>query len=72
MGRFEQRIQRLEGRMGVKRAPGAILITPQLDTDDDEESPFHIRLSAELWAHVCAPLTDDEIRALKDEFREDE
>ena len=72
IGRFEQRIERLEGRIGVKPGPRLIYVT-NLEPDEPEESPFLIKLSSELWANVFgAPLTDkEEIRALKERFGED-
>jgi len=58
-GRFEQRIERLEQRMGVKPGPRLIYLMPNLEPDEPEETPYLVKLSSDVWAHVFgAPLSD--------------
>lgn len=70
-GRFEQRIERLEQRMGVKPGPRLIYLMPNLEPDEPEETPYLVKLSSDVWAHVFgAPLSDEEIRNLREEYAE--
>jgi hypothetical protein len=42
---------------------------PNLEADEDEETPYKVRLSSVVWAHVSGtPLSSDEVKKLKDEF----
>jgi hypothetical protein len=38
MGRFEQRVEKLEQRMGVKPGPRLIYLTPNLELNEPEET----------------------------------
>jgi hypothetical protein len=67
MSGFEKRIERLEKQTGVKPGPRLIYITPNLEDDDSEETPYSIKLSPGVWAEICgAPLSEEEIRSLKE------
>jgi hypothetical protein len=69
---FHRRIERLEQRMGVKPGPRLIYLTPNLEPDEPEESPYLVKLSSDVWAHVFgAPLSDEEIRNLREEYNEE-
>jgi hypothetical protein len=71
MNALARRLERLERRTTVKVGPRLIYITPHLEPDELEESPYLVKLSSDLWAHVFgAPLNDDEIRKLREEYRE--
>ena len=49
--------------MEIKPGPRVIYLTPWLDADEPEESPYLVKLSAALWAHVFgAPLSEAEAR----------
>jgi hypothetical protein len=64
--------KRLEQRMGVKPGPRLIYLTPNLGPDELEESPYLVKLSSDLWAHVFgAPLSDEEIRKLREKYSEE-
>jgi len=44
---------------------------PNLE-EDGEDTPYHFRISAEVWASVFGePLTDEEIRKLRREYNEE-
>jgi hypothetical protein len=66
MSRFEQ-------RMGTKRRPRLIYLTPNLERDESEETPYSVKISSELWAEAFGggPLTSEEIRQLREEYAED-
>lgn len=69
MSRTEQRLQRLERRIGLKPGPRLIYLMPNLEADEGEETPYCVKLSSEVWAHVFGrPLSSDEVKKLKDEF----
>jgi hypothetical protein len=69
MTALERRLERLEQRMEIKPGPRVIYLTPWLDADEPEESPYLVKLSADLWAHVCgAPLSEGEIRKLREQY----
>ena len=71
MNKLERRIERLEQRMGVKPGPRVIYFMPNLE-EDGEDTPYHFRISAEVWASVFGePLTDEEIRKLRREYNEE-
>ena len=68
MGKFEQRLKQLEQRTGTTPGPRLIYLT-NLEPDEPEETPYLIKLSSHIWAHVFgAPLSDDEIRNLREEY----
>ena len=55
----------------MRLKPGARLIylMPNLEADEDEETPYKVKLSSVVWAHVSGtPLSSDEVKKLKDEF----
>ena len=57
MNALARRIERLERRTTVKVGPRLIYITPNLEPHEIEESPYLVKLSSDLWAHVFgAPL----------------
>jgi len=69
IGRFKQRLQRLERRMGVKPGPRLIYLAPNLEASEGEETPYFVKLSSEVWAHVFdRPLSSVEVKKIKDEF----
>jgi hypothetical protein len=73
MGRFEQRLTRLEQRMGTKHAPRLIYLTPNLEGDETEETANSVKISSELWAYVFSsgPFTKEEIDKLREEYAEE-
>jgi hypothetical protein len=72
MGRFEQRVMRLEQRMGTKHAPRLIYLTPNLEEDESEETPYSVKISSELWAEAFGgPFTKEEIAKLREEYAEE-
>ena len=69
MSRTEQRLQRLERRMALKPGPRVIYLMPNLEADEGEETPYCVKLSSEVWAHVSGrPLSTEEVKKLKEEF----
>jgi hypothetical protein len=69
---LSRRIERLEEMVVPKHGPRAIYIMPNLEEEEPEEGPGLVKLSSSLWAHIWgAPLTADEIRKLKEEYKED-
>jgi hypothetical protein len=69
VSRTEQRLQRLERRIGLKPGPRLIYLMPNLEADEGEETPYRVKLSSEVWAHVFRrPLSSDEVKKLTDEF----
>ena len=74
MGRFEQRLTRIEQRMGTKHGPRLIYLTPNLEGDKAEETPYAVKISSEVWAHVLGnsgPFTDEEIDRLRKTYAEE-
>jgi hypothetical protein len=72
MGRFEQRVTRLEQRMGTNHRPRLIYITPNLEEDESEETPYSVKISSELWAEAFGgPFTREEIGKLREEYAEE-
>jgi hypothetical protein len=46
-----------------------IIYFTNIGDDDDEETPYSVKLSSDEWAFVFGePLSEDEIRSLRDEF----
>ena len=69
MARFERRLDRLEQRMAVKPGPRLIYLMPNQEAEEGEETPYRVKLSSEVWAHVFGrPLSSDEVKKLKAEF----
>jgi hypothetical protein len=71
MGRFEQRVTRLEQRMGTKPGPRLIYLTPNLQGDKASETPYAVKISSEVWAHVLGnsgPFTKEEIDRLRETY----
>ena len=69
---LDRRIERLERRTGVKCGPRTIYITPNLESEDPEETPYLVKLSTDLWANVYGePLSDDGVRKLRQEYKQD-
>ena len=72
MGRFEQRLTRLEKWTGTKHGPRLIYITPNLEGDESEETAYSVKISSELWAEAFGgPFTKEEIGKLKEEYAEE-
>ena len=56
----------------MRHRPRLIYITPDLQRNELEESPYLVKLSSGVWAHVFgAPLSDEEIRKLREEYSEE-
>jgi hypothetical protein len=74
MSRFEQRLTRIEQRTETKPAPRLIYLTPNLERDESEETPYSVKISSEVWAHVfgSGPFTTEEIDKLKRRIRRKE
>ena len=72
MNALERRLKRLEQRTEIKPGPRVIYLTPWLDADEPEESPYLVKLSADRWAHVCgAPLSEAEARQLRENYQKE-
>jgi hypothetical protein len=55
--------------MAVKPGPRLIYLMPNLEAEEGEETPYCVKLSSEVWAHVFGrPLSSDEVKKLKAEF----
>ena len=68
MNNLDRRIERLEKMARVKQGPRLIYIGPNLEDGEGEETPYMVKISSELWAHVFgAPLSVEEIRKLREE-----
>jgi len=50
-----------------------IYILPNLEEEEDEETPYKVKISSDLWAHAMAggPFTSDEIRELREKYKEE-
>jgi hypothetical protein len=71
MNGLKRRLERLEQRTAIKHGPRLIYITPNLELDEPEETPYLVKLSYDIWANVFgAPLSDEGIRALRHEHEE--
>ncbi len=72
MNTLERRVERLEQRMGAKREQRFIYIMPNLEEEEDQETPYCVKISADLWAHAIGggPFTNEEIRRLRQEYNE--
>jgi hypothetical protein len=72
MGSFEQRLMQLEQQMGTQPRPRLIYITPNLEEDESEETPYSVKISSELWAEAFGgPFTKEEIDKLREEYAEE-
>ena len=74
MGRFEQRLTRIEQRMGMKSRQRMIYLTPNLQGDRAKETPYAVKISSEVWAHVLGnsgPFTKEEIDRLRKTYAEE-
>jgi hypothetical protein len=74
MGRFEQRLTRIEQRMGMKSRQRIIYLTPNLQGDKASETPYAVKISSEVWAHVLGnsgPFTTEEVDKLREEYAEE-
>jgi hypothetical protein len=68
MSRFERRLIRLEERINPKPGAQHVLIT-NVPPEDAVESPFLVRISANLWAEAIGrPFTAEEIADLKERY----
>jgi hypothetical protein len=70
MSNFDIRLGRLEQRMGVKQRRTVIYITPNLEKDEGEDTPYEVKISSVLWAHAFGggSFTEDEILWLREEY----
>jgi hypothetical protein len=74
MSRFGQRLTRIEQRMGMKSRERMIYLTPNLEGDKAKETPYSVKISAEVWAHVLGnsgPFTNEEIDRLRKTYAEE-
>jgi hypothetical protein len=74
MSRFGQRLTRIEQRMGMKSRERMIYLTPNLQGDKAKETPYSVKISAEVWAHVLGnsgPFTAEEIDRLRKTYAEE-
>lgn len=73
MNQLERRLERLEQRMGLKRERRFIYIMPNLEEEEDQETPYKVKISRDRWAHALAggPFTAEEIRGLKEEYADE-
>lgn len=70
MNGLERRIDRLEQQTGAKPGPRIIYFS-NLPGDDADETPYCVKLSSDVWAHVFGPpLSAEEIHALRLEYNE--
>jgi hypothetical protein len=62
-----RRIERLEEKLEAKSEPRVIIVT---NIDNPGNNSCKSKLSGHLWAYAArgGPFTDDEIRALKEEY----
>jgi len=71
LSRWKQRIERLEEKMGTKRQPQMIYLTPNLkpDGDDSEETPWSVKIAPGVWAKAFgAPFSSEDIERLRREY----
>ena len=62
----------MEQRTQIKQGRRLIYITPNLQPDELQESAYLIKLSSDVWARVFGdPLSDEEIRKLREEYSEE-
>jgi len=69
--RWQQRIERLEKRIGTRVGPQAIYLTPNLEAegDDSEETPWSVKIAPGVWgAAFGAPFTAEQIDQLRKEY----
>jgi hypothetical protein len=74
MSRFEQRLTRIEQRMGMKSRQRMIYLTPNLEGDKAKETPYAVKISSQVWAHVLGnsgPFTNEEIAKLREKYAEE-
>jgi hypothetical protein len=70
MSALKRRLDRLERRTEIKPGSRIIYLTPNLDSEEPEESPYLIKLSPDVWANVFgAPLSEEEVRQLKEDYK---
>jgi hypothetical protein len=63
-----RRIERLEGKLGLKRTPRHVLIT-NVDATGDKAGEFLPGLYVDVWGE---PLTPEELEELKEKYRQRE
>ena len=69
--RWKQRIERLEDRMGSKRVPQLIYITPNLEAegDDSAETPWSVKIAPGVWATAFGtPFCSEDIERLRKKY----
>ena len=72
MKNLERRIERLENKLALRHCLRLIYVYPHPD-EEDEETPYQIQLSSDLWAHATrgGPFTEEEIRQLREKYSEE-
>src|SRR5262249_30903456 len=69
MSNLNRRIERLEKRIGTRVGPQLIYITPNLQPDDSEETPWSVRVAPGVWAKAFgAPFSSEDIERLRREY----
>ena len=65
---IKQRLDRLEGEIGMKRESRVTVITINPD-EDAHEGPYSVEIFPDLWATAIrgGPFTEEEIRQLREE-----
>jgi hypothetical protein len=72
MNALERRVDRLERRTEIKPGSRIIYLTPNLDSEEPEESPSLVKLSPDVWAHIAgAPLNEAEVRQLRVDYEKE-
>jgi hypothetical protein len=57
--------------MGMKSRQRIIYLTPNLQGDKAKETPYTVKISSEVWAHVLGnsgPFTKEEIDRLRETY----
>jgi hypothetical protein len=70
MKSLDRRIARLEVKYNTSCGQRFVYILPNLEEDEDEETPYQIKLSSDLWAHAIrgGPFTAEEIDELRNTY----
>ena len=71
---IKQRLDRLEGEMGLKQERRVWIITTLPFEEDDhrqEQTPYRVEIFPGLWAYAArgGPFTSEEIRRLKEKYK---
>jgi hypothetical protein len=73
MSNLEGRLKRLEETTRANREERFVYILPNLEEEEDEETPYRVKVSSKLWAHAIrgGPFTDEEIQSLRQKYGEE-